>query len=320
MFEKVNLQKVIEKAENLLNATKKLTNFSLLEICKEQRIEIIGSESEGHLAHEIMEVAVNNCISNQFSDGFEVKSQSNIEILGKLRGLKDKIPPQSWRSSQQIRLQQFSTPPQIAFLMAKILEPTADELILEPSAGTGSLATWLRVAGCKIHVNEISATRRTLLELQNYQPTGINAEFLDDLLPEKLVPEGILMNPPFSSTGGRCKKTDSNFGFRHVKSALARLKEGGRLVALLGGDTITKTTKGRIFLSEIADEYDLKAVITLPKNAFYKYGTNFQTCIVCIKKPEILTDEKRMHKSQNVLEANCRNIEECLGFTDIFDE
>ena len=90
------------------------------------------------------------------------------------------------------------------------------------------------------------------------------------------------------------QKKDSNFGFRQVKSALARLKEGGGLVALPGADTITKTIKGRIFLSEISANYDLKATITLPENAFYKYGTNFQTCIVCIKKTEILTDEKKI--------------------------
>ena len=206
MVEKENLQKAIEKAENLLTANKKLTSFSLLEIRKEQGTRIIGSENEGHLAHEIMEVAVNNFISKQFSNGFEVKNQSNTEILGKLRALEDKISRQSWRSGQQIRLQQFSTPPQIAFSVTKILKLTANELILEPSAGTESLTTWLKVAGCKIHVNEISATRRTLLELQSYQRIGINAEFLDNLLSAEIEPDFVLMNPPFSLTSGRCKK------------------------------------------------------------------------------------------------------------------
>ncbi len=91
------------------------------------------------------------------------------------------------------------------------------------------------------------------------------------------------MNPPFSSSGGRAKNNDSNFGFRHVKAALARLKNGGRLVALLGSDTLTKTDIGRGFLSELATEYELKAVINLPKNAFYKYGTTVQTSIICIR-------------------------------------
>ena len=317
MLKKEILQKAIEEVEKLLMADTKLSNLILLEICREQGIEIIGSRDAGHIAHEIMEVAVNNYISRRFSKPFEQKNQLSKEILCKLKALEDRLPPQSWRTNEQKKMQQFSTPPQIAYLLANILNPAAGELILEPSAGTGSLTAWLRAAGCKIHVNELSAIRRTFLDLQGYQPTGLNAEFLDDLLPEKIAPEGILMNPPFSASGSRVTSRDSNFGFRHVKSALARLKTGGRLVTLLGNDSITKSNKGRRFLNEIAADYDLRAVITLPKNAYYKYGTNFQTCIVCIKKSEKKIGDTKT--SRNTLEANCRNLEECLSFADVFD-
>ncbi len=319
MLNKDRLQKAIEKVESILKAKKKLTNFLLLEICKKQGIEIFGSENEGHIAHEIMEVAVNNYISKRFSNGFEGKSLSDVEILGKLKALEETFPPQSWRTGEQITMQQFSTPPQIAYLLAKILNPLANELVLEPSAGTGSLAVWLKIAGCKIHVNELSANRRTFLELQGYHPTAADAEFLDDLLPEKIAPEAILMNPPFSTSGGRVKKTDSNFGFRHIKSALARLKKGGRLVALMGSDTISKSDKGRRFVGKIAAEFELKAVITLPKNAYYKYGTGFQTCIICIRKPERLVGVNNSTQRQTILEATCRNLEDCLPFINIFD-
>lgn len=313
MIEKEILLKAIEEVEKILTKENKLTNFVLLEICREQGIEIIGSKDAGHIAHEILEVAVNNYISKSF----ERKGQSSREILCKLKALEEGLPPQSWRTNKQKEMQQFSTPPQIAYLLANILNPTVDELILEPSAGTGSLAAWLRAAGCKIHVNELSAIRRTFLALQGYQPTGLNAEFLDDLLPNEIAPEGILMNPPFSASGGRVKTGDSNFGFRHIKSALARLKTGGRLVALLGNDSVTKSDKGRRFLSEIAANYDLRAVITLPKSAYYKYGTNFQTCIVCIKKPEKKIGDTKADK--NTLEANCQNLEECLSYADVFN-
>ncbi|MGI8545689.1 MAG: hypothetical protein ACR2MD_19710 [Aridibacter sp.] len=197
MLTKNRLQKAIEKVESILTANKNLTNFRLLEICDRQGIEIFGSENEGHIAHEIMEVAVNNYVSNEF----EGKSQSGVEILGKLKAIEETLPPQSWRTSQQITMQQFSTPPQIAYLLAKILKPLANELVLEPSAGTGSLAAWLKVAGCRIHVNELSANRRIFLELQGYHPTSADAEFLDDLLPDDIAPEAILMNPPFSTSG-----------------------------------------------------------------------------------------------------------------------
>ncbi len=104
-----------------------------------------------------------------------------------------------------------------------------------------------------------------MLKLQGYQPTAFNAEFLDDLMPQEIKPDGVSMNPPFTASAGRTKTGDSTFGFRHVKAALARLKNGGKLVALLGCDALTKTEKGRRFLSDIAAEHDLKAVINLPQ-------------------------------------------------------
>jgi len=42
------------------------------------------------------------------------------------------------------------------------------------------------------------------------------------------------MNPPFSSTGGRVAQHKAMYGSRHVASALRRLQEGGRLVAIVG--------------------------------------------------------------------------------------
>lgn len=114
-----------------------------------------------------------------------------------------------------------------------MLRPESGKLALEPSAGTGSLAVWLRRAGCPTEVNEISARRKLLLELQNFDPYSVNAEFLDDLLPAQIKPDFILMNPPFSAKCGRAGARDSTFGFRHVETALHRLQPGGRLVARL---------------------------------------------------------------------------------------
>jgi type I restriction-modification system DNA methylase subunit len=127
------------------------------------------------------------------------------------------------------------------------------------------------------------------------------------------------MKPPFSSSAGRTKTNDSNYGFRHVRSALSRLKPGGRLVALLGTESATKTDKARIFWNEIAQEFDLRAVIHLPKNAFYKYGTNTATSIFCIGKNEPSQDAKRSEKRGTILEAGCQTLEECLKYADVFD-
>lgn len=314
-----NLKAVVETIVHFLEKTEPIKNKNLIEICRANGVDFITGANEVHLIHELLETAVNQIIVRNFNWSNPFQKGCENQTLERLTNLLKNCPPQSWRGKEQISLQQFSTPPEVAYLLAKILNPSENELILEPSAGTGSLAAWLKVAGCRFHLNELSATRRMLLELQDYEPTGINAEFLDDLLPEEIAPDGVLMNPPFTASGGRTKNNDSNFGFRHVKSALARLKKGGRLVALLGSDTLTKTDKGLRFLSEIAAEYDLKAIINLPKNAFYKYGATLPTTIICIKKNEPKMPANRAKSSVSVLEISCRNLEEGLRYAGIFD-
>lgn len=319
-MEKKNLNIAVQSTENVVNKKAELTNASLLKVLKEQGIYITGKQNEGHLIHEILEVAVNNHISKKYLEKFEWRSQSDLEVLGKLKTIERQIPTQTWRGEEQIKLQQFSTPPSVAYLLARILNPSHNELVLEPSAGTGSLAMWLRIAGCKIHVNELSATRRMLLELQGYEPTAYDAEFLDEFLPPEIIPDGVIMNPPFSSSGGRTKTNDASYGFRHVRSALSRLKAGGRLIALLGTESATKTEKSRKFWDEVAAEHDLRAIIHLPKNAFYKYGTSVGTSIFCIGKNEPRAEggiAKQTRKT--VLEIGCETLEECLKYTDVFN-
>lgn len=198
--------------------------------------------------------------------------------------------------------------------MATLLNPKPGNLILEPSAGTGSLAVWLKLLGCNLHLNELSELRRTLLELQGFQPTSYNAEFINDFLNQEIIPDGVLMNPPFSTTAGRVKSKDSNFGFRHIKSALERLKKGGKLVALFSTNALKISDKGKRFIKEISDEYWLKALIDLPKTAYYKYGTNIQVTIICLKK------EKPPKREENAMNLNCSTLAEVLRFANIFDE
>jgi len=296
-----------------LTANRALTNFDLIKICEDEGIKIIDKINDPHFIHELLEVALNQYIVKNHQQNPLKNRVDFVDILKILTKLEKRLPPQSWRGEDQIRLQQFSTPPTIAFLMAVILNPKKTELVLEPSAGTGSLAVWLKIAGCRVHLNELSETRRFLLGLQGFISTTYDAEFLDDLLPAEIRPDAILMNPPFSANAGRTKSGDSNFGFRHIASALERLKSGGRLVALFGTDALMKTQKGLKFLSDLSENFDLKAIIHLPKNAYYKYGTSLPVSILCIVKRE---PQKPFNK---VSKINCPNLEDVLSKAGIFD-
>lgn len=311
--QKESIKAAIETVKSRLSKGDFPDNKQLTRICKDFGICLVDSDNDPHLLHEILEASVNLYLSE--AEWLKPTNAKNkYEVLARLEDLTSKLPPQSWRGREQISLQQFSTPPALAYLLAQMLRPEAGKPALEPSAGTGGLAVWLKKAGCLTVVNEISIRRKLLLELQNFDTFSVNAEFLDDLLPAEIKPDYVLMNPPFSAGGGRITARDSNFGFRHVESALFRLQPGGRLVALLGADTCLKTDKGKKFWHRINREYQVHAFLVVPQNAFYKYGTTFQTVAVIISKPEINNQLNRL--KPQIVELG--NLSEMLRFVNDF--
>lgn len=78
-------------------------------------------------------------------------------------GLAARVPTQTNRSDEQIEWQQFATPPRLAWLAARACKLMPNELVLEPSAGTGMLAVWAAKAGNRLALNEISPLRRDCL-------------------------------------------------------------------------------------------------------------------------------------------------------------
>jgi type I restriction-modification system DNA methylase subunit len=297
------LAPVVDEISRCLENGETIGNKKLIAVCRRHGIELIEKGGETHLLHEIFETAVNEFLVRKF-DSASLANEAG-QTLDFLENLSKTFPPQSWRGAEQMALQQFSTPPAIAFVMATILNAKPGETVVEPSAGTGDLATWLKIAGLKnIIVNEISPQRREFLKIQNYQPFAVNAEFLNDLLPVEIEPDVCLMNPPFSTSAGRTVNKDSNFGFRHISAALKRLKNGGRLVALLSTEAAFATDKGKKFWHEIVEDYDVRAIINLPRKAYYKYGTSIKTSIIAIQK-------RRAEKS-SVQKFDCENLRQIL--------
>lgn len=315
---KDKLQEGIERIYQDLVKNKNLTNFDLLNICRNTGTGDHSDLMETNLPHELLEVAVNKLISKTFSKSDLQNTNEIKKILTELKHLEKQLPVKSWRTREQNLFQQFSTPPPVAFLMARLLNAGKGELVLEPSAGTGALAVWLKIFGCRQHVNELSATRRKLLEIQRFEPTAYNAEFIDDLLPVRITPDAVLMNPPFSSTAGRTRGNDSEFGFRHVNSSLSRLNLGGRMVVLLGTKSGVKSQKAQKFWSQIAAANELKGFIHLPGNAFYKYGTTIAASIVCITKGKPPQGVSWKEEKSRIQTVSCRTIEDCLEYINIF--
>lgn len=155
-----------------------------------------------------------------------------LPILAKVSGL---LPSHTRRSEEMERFQQFSTPLPMGLAAIAAAQITARDLVLEPSAGTGLLAVLAEIAGGSLALNELAYTRADLLRLlfPGHPVTIFDAAQIDDHLDAGVRPSVILMNPPFSAVANVDGRTTEATA-RHLRSALARLAPGGRLVAITG--------------------------------------------------------------------------------------
>ncbi|GMU83777.1 MAG: hypothetical protein AMXMBFR47_36470 [Planctomycetota bacterium] len=207
--------------------------------------------------------------------------------------LQDRMPWQTRRDATQVEFQQFSTPPAEALLVVSAAGICSGMAVLEPSAGTGNIAVLARLRGASVDTNEIDERRRMLLELQGFTPTVFDAERLDNLLPPDRFYDAVVMNPPFSATGGRVKGHNTAFGARHIEQAMLRLKTGGRLVAIVGRGMALDRPKFRAWWAEIEGRFRVRANIGIDGAVYAKFGTTFNHQIIVIDNDgptEIETD------------------------------
>ena len=247
-----------------------------------------GSRAQGTYtprdAYDAMEAAANKYL-------LECKARELMQMDGReaisfhLRPFIERLPRQTDRTAEQNELQQFSTPPTLAYFAAKILNPQATDVVLEPSAGTASLAIWPRSIGARVVCNEINPRRRALLiEELGFETYGVDAEIIDDLLSPEVQPTLILMNSPFSATGGRVVQHRSLYGARHIETALRRLQEGGRLVSIVGEGMSFEHSTFSEWWQRIAKTYNVRANFHLNGREYGKYGTTFDVQILVIDK------------------------------------
>ena len=194
------------------------------------------------------------------------------------------VPRQTVRSDEQIELQQFATPPRIAWLAARACAPARGELLLEPSAGTGMLAVWADKADARLALNEISGLRRDCLArlFPAAQITGHDGELIDDLLPHAVRPQTVLMNPPYSWSAERGR--DGRTAMRHLRSAWSRLAAGGRMVAIL-----PEWFDLPAFLSRTAEPGAIRLDLAIERG-FIAHGTSITTRLLVIDKLDVASE------------------------------
>jgi len=268
----------IEKIIEIIDVEKRaITNRELIGICAEDTDFLI---TDPHFSHEIAETALNLLMARKYAKDLLSSKEPSAICSEVLRPLQERLPSQTWRSANQVTYQQFSTPATIAYLAAYLMNLSGSDTVLEPSCGTGSLAAWAQGRGANVITNEIDPRRRQLARLIGLAPTGYDAEFIDDFLPERISPNVLLMNPPFSSSGGRVDQNRNKFGFRHVESALRRLSDNGRFAVILGEAGSPISVSGRRFWHSMSSDIQVTRSISLPGREYYRNGTTVGVTLI----------------------------------------
>jgi len=172
----------------------------------------------------------------------------------------------------------FPTPHAIGVQMAREL-PTDVKLILEPSAGTGALAiaTWNVLSWrdeqhskTDIHCCEIVPQLNHSLKEQGFQVVGEN--FLE--YKPGFLYDAIIGNPPYKNAEW----------MKHVKHMLELLKPGGFLSLVLPGGFLFRNDSGIAEFRELVKDHGVWE--QLPEDTFKEEGTNVNTVLVTLVKPE----------------------------------
>ena len=197
--------------------------------------------------------------------------------------LASRLLTETRRSEQQIRLQQFSTPLPFAALVVRAAAIRKGETVLEPSAGTGALAAFAARAGATLVLNEIDPFRQSLLRaVFGGEVTGHDGEHIDDLLQTPVLPDVVVMNPPFASSVDRSR--DKHIAAKHLVSAAKRLAPGGRLVAIMPmGFTPERDAAHWVRASAIARP---RLALTIPGHVYRKLGTTVETQLMVFDKAQ----------------------------------
>ena len=238
-----------------------------------------GSDAEGRWcvrdAHAALELAQVLWLKDHSDLTLSSTPEEALAAFDRLEAL---LPGQHVRSEEQIELQQFATPPRLAWLTARACGLRAGDSLLEPSAGTGMLAVWGHAAGARLALNELSRSRRECLSVlfPAAATSQHDAELIDDLLASTIVPNVVLMNPPYSF--GAERGTDGKTGARHMRAAFRRLAPGGRLVAIMP----EWFEVGR-FLAGVAGPSALRLNVEIER-AFVRQGTSITTRVLVIYK------------------------------------
>lgn len=209
-------------------------------------------------------------------------SRASYDLICKLYEMQPTIAA---RSSNRIKMQQYSTPLPMAWIANRFaMANKADGKVLEPTAGNGMLVFTVPVE--QVRANELDETR-----LDNLREQGL-AEVTQQDATEPF--EGgmqydvVIANPPFGKREAveYDGKMIAGLDPQITLNALASMKDDGRAAIIIGGN-MEYASNGAIknmkpFFTYLYDHYNVKGVIDMSGGLYAKQGTTFPTRMILI--------------------------------------
>ena len=187
------------------------------------------------------------------------------------------------RSSNRIKMGQFSTPLPMSFV-ADMFAGEGAESVLEPTAGNGMMV--FAIPREKVHVNELDNTRLAVLQPQPFMKVT-NQDATEPFDGDEQY-DAIIANPPFGAAvpktydGKEIKGLDEQIAL----NALEKMKDDGKAAIIIGGN-MEYAPNGAIksdksFFTYLYDHYNVKGVIDMDGKLFSRQGTTYPTRMILI--------------------------------------
>ncbi|NJM92789.1 MAG: methylase, partial [Rhodospirillaceae bacterium] len=235
-------------------------------------------------AYEAVEVA-QLLLMRRYGPAIHARSSDPFDQLKLIERVAALAPTQTRRSEEMQEYQQFSTPLGLAWVAGLAAGFVPGELILEPSAGTGLLAIQAELGASRLALNEVADVRAALLRqlFGDRHVTAHDAAQIHDRLDASIVPTCIVMNPPFSAALG-IETRVADTAFRHLSSAVARLADGGRLVAITGASCSPEHCAWRGGFVRLQEKARVVFTAPIAGAVYAAHGTTFETRLTVIDK------------------------------------
>lgn len=210
------------------------------------------------------------------------ESKDSYDLICKLY---DMQPTIAARSSNRIKMQQYSTPLPMAWNAAHFaMSGKQGGKVLEPTAGNGMLV--FAVPANQVHANELDETRVNNLREQGF--AEVTQQDATEPFEGGKQYDAIIANPPFGSReavdydGKMIPGLDPQI----TLNALSSMNDDGKAAIIIGGN-MEYAKNGSIksmkpFFTYLYDHYNVKGVVDMDGKLYAKQGTTFPTRMILI--------------------------------------